>query len=82
MTTDKNKVSETLEVPLENWNELVRENRRLRQERDELVGALEATWSALEASPCDPDITADQIAAHAELKKHDVMALLSKHKPE
>lgn len=55
---------------------------RLRQERDELVGALRATWNALEESPCDPDITADQIAAHAEMNKHNVPELLSKHRPE
>lgn len=55
---------------------------KLRSERDELVGALRATWNALEASPCDPDITADQIAAHAEMNKHNVPALLAKHRPE
>ena len=55
---------------------------KLRSERDELVGALRATWNALEASPCDPDITVDQIAAHAEMNKHNVPELLAKHKPE
>jgi hypothetical protein len=30
---------------------------KLRAEREELLGALESTWKALQASPCDPDIT-------------------------
>jgi len=74
MTTDKNKVSELLEVPLENWNELVRENRRLRQERDDLVGALEEIRSI--------PLFANSDAEHVFAVQRIAKAVLSKHKPE
>ena len=86
MATDKNKVSETLEVPLENWNELVRENRRLRQELDELVriaGSLVAIWD--EHGVDENEWTEDQAGVTNELYKDGVIAkareLYAKHKP-
>jgi hypothetical protein len=84
MATDKNKVSETLEVPLENWNELVRENRRLRQERDELVGALEAEYERLE-SKCNEDDARGRDSywvRHYRDFQRFLLKQVSKHKPE
>jgi len=63
-------------------DEQVEYTKDLMRERDEAVKALRAAMDYINASPCDPDITREQIKAWNQLVDVNPSAILRKYDAE